>query len=199
MVTDAARLTQRSSSGTTIDTAALFGAMLAAAITLTLGEGAWSWFSSALGVALLLTLLSFYIPPHPAQTGRRRVVASAAAAGAIVLTLILAWPLQSLLNRYTQLGDYCRFAGEVVAIERHDELRDVETLSPEEATVVPRLRAFTADDLRRSVDEAYFNAQGACLGGVTTTRLYSVTLPAFIALFGVLEYWSRRKKPPELL
>jgi hypothetical protein len=85
----------------TIDQAALMGAGLAATVTLVLGEGAYSLFSTIVGVSLILVVTGYYRPVWERQKRWRHMLWRAVALGAVIglcASVTMAYPLQQLLE-----------------------------------------------------------------------------------------------------
>ncbi len=176
-----------------VDAAALYGAMLAAVIALTLGEGAWTWFSTALGVALLLLLVAFYRPTHRGQPVDHRRMLATAAAGALAATLLAAWPLQLVLEHWTSVGNECRQLGQVAALERDADLRQAQARPVPGQTLVPEAQLLTDDARALATKEAADRASANCLGRVTFDRLYWWTGLSFLVLWLLLAPASRKR------
>lgn len=85
----------------TIDQAALMGAGLAATVTLVLGEGAYSLFSTIVGVSLIVVLIGYYRPVWEPQKRWRHTLRRAVAHGAVTglcASVTMAYPLQQWLE-----------------------------------------------------------------------------------------------------
>jgi hypothetical protein len=74
------------------------GAGLAATVTLVLGEGAYSLFSTIVGVSLILVLIGYYRPVWEPQKRWRHTLRRAVALGAVTglcASVTMAYPLSS--------------------------------------------------------------------------------------------------------
>jgi hypothetical protein len=82
------------------DQAALFGAALAAILTLVFGEGPWEPLGTVFGFVLLSVVVAYYRPPRP--TGWVDSLTKATAFAAVLALsgfILLAYPIQQLLIR----------------------------------------------------------------------------------------------------
>jgi hypothetical protein len=147
-----------------IDHAAVFGAALAAVITLTVGQGPWSPIGTVIGVLLLAVIQGFY--NVPAGAGWRESIAVGAVVAACV-SVALAWPLQVGLTHSVPFRDG--------AVGRCEQLG----------------RAAEKTDSAQTGAGA--DATGNCMGDLTTNRLWIVALPATGAAV-VLIRWRGRNK-----
>jgi hypothetical protein len=89
------------------DQAALFGAALAAILTLVLATGPWEPLGLVFGIVLLAVVAAYYRPPPP--TGWLDATTKAAAFAAVVGLvgfILLAFPLQELWIRPAQGGSF---------------------------------------------------------------------------------------------
>jgi hypothetical protein len=169
------------------DQAALLGTGLAAVIAVSFGPGSWGWWSTGVGVALLLVIFAYYRIPN--RTVRwweraRELLALAAIAG-YCGTLVLAYPVQTwsrdhrLVEGQT-VQQFCRSLGAAAGFKASDEIKSLTDGNAREAA------RFDAED--KSRDE--------CLGrygGVYVTQV-GFALAAYIFL--VAFAYSFLKPPP---
>ncbi len=87
------------------DEAAVLGATLAAAISISVAEGPWEPIESVIGLVLIVVILA-YMEPHKGRGSQRsapRRWAVAAVLG-LCLSLALAWPLERLFGNTDPLA-----------------------------------------------------------------------------------------------
>ncbi len=160
-----------------IDRAALLGTTLAAVVALTFGgSGPWDWVATAVGLALLAVLIGYYRLPPDADEGhlRRRELMALSAVAALCTTLVVATPLQLILESATPVGETCAATGRVAAAGvRGDE----------------RHRGVSETDLAMAADEAAATAEGACLGAAANAWLWA---PA-VGFAGLIFLGTRRR------
>ncbi len=80
----------------------VIGIGLAAVLTFTLAQGSWEWFSTYIGVTLLVVIFSFYRPPRW-TAGPRSAHLWNLAAYSLVVGLCVAIALAPLLQRWSWL------------------------------------------------------------------------------------------------
>lgn len=168
-----------------IDRAALLGTTLAAVVALTFGgSGPWDWIATAVGLALLAVLVGYYRLPTAAAGSRPelREALAVSAVAALCATLVVATPLQLLLESATSVGERCAATGRVAAAGvRGDD----------------RHRGVSGADLDAAAGEAAATAAGTCLGAAANLWLW-VPAVGFTGLIflGMRRTASRRGQPP---
>ena len=169
------------------DQAALLGTGLAAVIAVSFGPGSWGWWSTGVGVALLLVIFAYYrVPDRTVRWWKRaRELLALAAIAGYCGTLVLAYPVQTwsrdhrLVEGQT-VKQFCRSLGAAAGFKASGEIKNVAD------EIVREAARFDAED--KSRDE--------CLGrygGVYVTQVGFV-LAAYIFL--VAFAYSYLKPPP---
>jgi hypothetical protein len=173
---------------TRADQAALLGTGLAAVVAVSFGPGSWGWWSTGVGLALLLVIFAYYRIPDktikPWWKRAREILALAAIAG-YCGTLVLAFPVQTWNRDHREVDgqtveQFCRSLGAAAGFKASDEIK---SLTDESAKNAARL---DAED--RSRDD--------CLGrygGVYVTEVgFILAFIIFLLAFG----YSFVKSPP---
>jgi hypothetical protein len=161
-----------------VDQAALMGAALAAIVAFVVSPGEFEPLASVLGATLLLVIFAYYrFRPWP--KGRlealRRGMALAAVSS-LCACLLLAWPVQRVIDASPDEFNICKATYDVHVVE---------SPSPEKGVVVSGNYPRPGD-----VADAYFS----CLGGRATRRL--ALLWVGFTLLGTLAYLGGRLRFP---
>jgi hypothetical protein len=168
-------------STSSIDRAALLGATLAAVVALTFGgSGPWDWVATTVGLALLAVLVGYYRLPAASDGPRLQVREAMAlsAVAALCATLVVATPLQLLLEWGTSVGERCAATGRVAATGlRGDE----------------RYRGVPEADLAAAADDAAATAEGNCLGAAANIWLW-VPGAGFTGLIFLGMRWAANRR-----
>jgi hypothetical protein len=163
------------------DRAALLGTTLAAVVALTFGgSGPWDWVASAVGLALLAVLIGFFRLPSAAdgERVRRRELFALSAVAALCATLVLATPLQLLLEVATPVGPTCAATGEVAAASARDTGRSA---------------SLSEQDLASAAAEASRSAEGTCLGAAANHWLWVPPIALVGLIFVGTNQWVNRR------
>lgn len=194
------------------DQAALLGTGLAAVIAVSFGPGAWGWWSTGVGVTLLLVIFAYYrIPDRTvrASSRARELLALAAIAG-FCSTLVFAYPVQTLtrdrreipvLDRNRQptyeqtVEKFCSDLGNAANSKEYDEIRKLDDGSIGDRTGLGKdilkdvLGNVSGHDAE---DKAYDDCIGR-YGGVYVTQVgFILAVFSFVLTFTI----SFFKKPP---
>jgi hypothetical protein len=177
------------------DQAALLGASLAVVLTQFFGAGAWGWWSTAIGVTLLLIVLSYVRISRDQQLGKGRrygrLVGFAAVVG-LCSTVAVAHGVQTLQSGWRAHGtngrsveDFCENLGVGAGAKAVDEAN--QWLPQDKAPHV-------LHDVRKAAQKQAFED---CLGRYGSTYLGLATLLATLLALGGAFIWSHREPPRE--
>jgi hypothetical protein len=160
-------MTRSASKDDKTDQAALFGAALAAILTLTLPSGPWAPLGSVFGLVLLAVVGGYYRPLPP--TGWLDALAKGAAFAAVTALasfILIAWPVQRLV------------------VQRRNPYRDgATTYSETFLKICPKLGLRLPDEPTPA--DVYDNKQAYenCLGDVTSSYIGWIWTIFFALLF----------------
>ncbi len=118
-----------------------------------------------------------------------------AAAGSLAVTLVAAWPWQLGLDHWASVGDDCKQVGQVAAVERDVDLRQMQPRPLPGQTLVPEAQLLTDAARALATKEAADRARGNCLGAATFDTLYWCTGVSFLWLWLVLPSISWHRGP----
>jgi hypothetical protein len=147
------------------DQAALFGAALAAILTLVFGEGPWEPLGVVFGVVLLSVVAAYYRPRRP--TGWVDSLTKAAAFAAVLSLsgfILLAYPIQQLLIR---------------------------RMYPRVELSAPELRICMQVGARPLPGATPLELYEDCIGKITTSWGWLVCLILFVAAMAAWYTWTR--------
>jgi hypothetical protein len=179
------------------DQAALLGASLAVVLTQFFGAGSWGWWSTSIGLTLLLVVLGYFrISRDPGLDWPRRVLRLLGFAAVIGLcsTVALAYGLQTLRSgsktpdtNGRSVEDFCKSLGVAAGSKAVDEA-DKKLLDDKTETEV------LIDARKAAADEAADD----CLGKYGSTHLGLVGLVAGLLAFvgGALAWRPREPSSP---
>ena len=176
---------------TRADQAALLGASLAVVLTQFFGAGAWDWWSTAIGVTLLLIVLSYVRISKDHQPGKRRRLGRLLGFAAVVglcSTVAVAYGVQTIQSHWRASGtngrsveDFCENLGVGAGAKAVDEAN--EWLPQEKAPDV-------LHDVRKAAAK---QATADCLGKYGSSYLGWVGLLAAAVAFR----WALVRSRPE--
>jgi SAM-dependent methyltransferase len=188
------------------DQAALLGASLAVVLTQFFGAGAWGWWSTGVGLTLLLIVLAYFRISSGPKLGWRRVgrLLGFAAVIGLCSTVALAYAVQSIQRARAVSGtnertvkQFCDNVGAAAGAKAFDETNKAFKSFEEGKTnkTIPGTnnRDDVADDARQA---AHKQAADNCLGQYGSTHLEWVGLGAALLvlafLIGALIWRSRK-------
>ncbi|WP_233289385.1 hypothetical protein [Kitasatospora sp. MBT63] len=167
--------------------AGVLGTALAVVLAFSLSQGAWEWFSTYLGVTLLVVVLSFGRVPLWAP-GRQAAYACGLAAYALVAGLCVALALAPAMQRWDWLFPMPGTRDGCVESGRYESLRTEAALGD--------LAAGAGDALTHAQQQQSSLAVADCLAA-TTTRWLPVYALGTALLVGAVAWawgWARARR-----
>jgi hypothetical protein len=175
------------------DQAALLGASLAVVLTQFFGAGSWGWWSTGIGLTLLLVVLGYFRISTDPRLGRLRwfvrLLGFAAVIG-LCSTVALAYGVQTLQSGWTAPGTsgrsvraFCENLGVGAAAKAVDEANKE---LPEDK------KRDVLHDVRKAAKK---QAEADCLGQYGSTHLGWVGLGAAVMAFGLGALAWRPREP----
>jgi hypothetical protein len=190
------------------DQAALLGTGLAAVIAVSFGPGAWGWWSTWVGMTLLLVIFSYYrIPDRTVRaSSRARELLALAAITGLCSTLVVAYPVQSLTRDHREIpvldrnrqptykqtvGEFCSDLGNAANFKAYDEIRRLDDGSIGNNTVLDNDTPGNVSG-HDAEDKAYDDCLGR-YGGIYVTPVgFILAVLSFVLWFTI----SSIRKPP---
>lgn len=183
-----------------VDRAALLGAALAAVVALTFGgQGPWEWLAAASGIALLAVLVAFFRLPTDARSSRSAAaeLVAVSAVAALAATLVIATPMQMVIEVATPMGRTCAGSAAVAAAV---VASDQERLRAADLAVARLARegvpASSEEVIAQAASDADRTVRGECLGAATTQWLWIPAIGLTLVIFVVATLRMRWRRSP---
>ncbi|MGW4893204.1 hypothetical protein ACWEQL_13210 [Kitasatospora sp. NPDC004240] len=164
--------------------AGILGTALAVVLAFSFAEGSWEWFSTYLGVTLLMVILSFGVVPTRTD-GRRAAYACALAAYSLVVGLCVALALAPALQRWDWLFPMPGTRQACAVSGRYESLSTRAALGELAAQDGDALAFTQARQSRQAVDD--------CLAATTTRWLPVYALGAALLVGAGAWSWDRAR------
>ncbi|SDT81923.1 hypothetical protein SAMN05216371_6885 [Streptomyces sp. TLI_053] len=164
----------------------VLGTALGVVLAFSLAEGSWQWFSTYLGLTLLVVVLAFGRVPVRAPGAPSAAFGWNLAAYSLVVGLCVALALAPALQRWDRLfpmpgtRDSCAQAGRYESLHARAALADLAAADPEALAYEQEQQARTA------VDD--------CLSATTTRWLPAYALGTAVLVAGGAWVWGRRRE-----
>ncbi|MFI6449350.1 hypothetical protein [Kitasatospora sp. NPDC050543] len=162
----------------------VLGTALAVVLAFSLAQGAWEWFSTYLGVTLLVVVLSFGRVPAPAP-GRRAAYAGGLTAYSLVVGLCVALAVAPALQRWDWLFPAPGARRACVESGRYESLRTQAALGELTGRDGDALAYAQREQSRQAVDD--------CLAATTTRWLPVYALGAALLVGAASWSWARAR------
>jgi hypothetical protein len=182
------------------DQAALLGASLAVVLTQFFGPGSWGWWSTGIGLTLLLIVLGYVRISRDPQLGWRRRIGRLLGFAAVIglcSTVAFAYALQTAQDdsknvpgtNGRSVKDFCTSLGVAASSKAVDEA-DKKLPNNEELSRINTTEDEVLTDARRA---AHKQAYHDCLGQYGSTHLELVGLSLALVAFTGAFIWSLSK------